>query len=87
MVKGIIKDNQVYCPTCNSMVGNGYDYRQVLHEGKSYTEFIKFCSNPKCTEKIVYYSDVYIDETYRYSFDKVEVIKDSGENNGNDGSN
>lgn len=87
MVKGIIKDNQVYCPTCHSIVGNGCDYRQVMYEGNSYTEFTKFCSNPKCNEKIVYYADVYIEETYRYIFDKVEAIKDSGEKNVDDSSN
>lgn len=82
MSKAIIIDNQAYCPICGSLVGNGKDYKQVLHDGKSYTQFTKYCSNPKCTEIIDYYADVRLEYTNRYSFDNVEIIKESkGDNN------
>ena len=50
-----IINNIPYCAKCNSIVGNGKDYRQVEKDGKQYTEFIKFCSNPKCHETVVYH--------------------------------
>lgn len=78
MVNAIIKNNVPYCSYCGCIVGNGTgDYKLVTHQGKNYIEFIKYCSNPKCQEKIVYYADITLDSTTRYSFTSdIQEVKD-----------
>lgn len=78
MVNGIIIDNNVFCPTCKSIVGNGTgDYKLIIHNGKTYDEFIRFCSNPKCQEKIKYQCDITLDGVFRFGFaDDIQEVKD-----------
>ena len=57
-----IINNIPYCAKCNSVVGNGKDYRQVEKDGKQYTEFIKYCSNISCHETVVYHVELGMDE-------------------------
>lgn len=77
IVDAEIIDNIPYCPMCNSIVGTGDTYNQILYKGNSYTEFTKYCSNPKCFCKIKYQSEIDLDGTNRFSFkDGVEVISD-----------
>lgn len=80
-----IIDNIPYCRRCGSICGEGIsEYRQVLHEGVSYTEFERYCSNPKCREKLTCYAIVTLDGTTRYSFDKdIEAIKEDKNDDSN----
>ena len=82
MVNGIIVNNNVFCPTCKNIVGHGTgDYKLINRNGNSYVQFVRFCSNPKCQEKIVYYADITLDFTTRYSFTRdIQEVKDDSNN-------
>lgn len=82
MINATIKNNLPYCK-CGHIVGNGTgDYKLVTHEGKNYIEFIKFCSNPKCQEKIRYQCIITLDEVFRFSFESdIQEVKDDDSNN------
>ena len=71
-----IINNIPYCAKCNSVVGNGKEYRQVEKDGKQYTEFIKFCSNPKCRETVVYHVELGMEEHKRYALEDVTLYKE-----------
>ena len=71
-----IINNIPYCAKCNSVVGNGKDYRQVEKDGKQYTEFIKYCSNPKCHETGVYHVELGMEEHKRYALEDVTLYKE-----------
>ena len=78
MVLAKIIDNQPYCAVCGSIAStNGRDYRQVVDEdGKQYTEFVKYCSNPKCHNKIVYQVEIFMGEHRRYALEDVTLYKE-----------
>lgn len=80
-----IIDNIPRCRRCGSICGAGTgEYRQILHCGESYTEFKKYCSNPKCNEKLTYYAIITLDGVTRYSFDKdIEAIKEDKNDDSN----
>ena len=71
-----IINNTPYCAKCDSIVGNGKDYRQVEKDGKQYTEFIKYCSNPKCRELVVYHVELGMEEHKRYALEDVTLYKE-----------
>ena len=76
MVLAKIIDNQPYCP-CGCIVGRGTgEYRQVIDkDGKQYTEFVKYCSNPKCHNKIIYQVEIFMGEHKRYALEDVTLYK------------
>ena len=82
MINAIIVNNIPMCK-CGHVVGNGTgEYRLIIHQGKNYIEFVKFCSNPKCQEKIKYQCDITLDEVFRFSFsDDIKEVKDDDSNN------
>ena len=73
-----IIDNQPYCAVCGCIVGHGTgEYRQVIDEdGKQYTEFIKYCSNTSCHNKIVYQVEIFMSEHKRYALEDVTLYKE-----------
>jgi len=75
-MEALIIDNKPYCSKCGVQLGNGTgEYSLVTHEGKKYVKFERYCN--KCRDKYVYYADIEMAETKRYSFDKdVKEIKD-----------
>ena len=81
MLANII-DNKPYCKKCGSIAGNGKEYRQVIDEnGKQYTEFIKYCSNPKCMESVVYHVELGMEEHKRYALEDVILYKEEDTSN------
>ena len=77
MVLAKIIDNQPYC-LCGCIVGHGTgEYRQVIDkDGKQYTEFVKYCSNPKCHNKIIYQVEILMGEHKRYALEDVTLYKE-----------
>ncbi len=75
MLANII-DNIPHCKKCGSMVGNGKEYRQVEKDGKQYTEFTKYCSNPKCNNLVVYHVEIRMDGNKRYALEGVTLYKE-----------
>ena len=73
-----IINNIPYCKKCGCIASeNGKDYRQVVdEEGNQYTEFIKYCSNPKCRETVVYHVELGMDEHKRYALEDVVLYKE-----------
>lgn len=72
-----IINNIPYCKKCGCIASeNGKDYRQVEKDGKQYTEFIKYCSNPKCRETVVYHVELGMDEHKRYALEDVVLYKE-----------
>ncbi len=64
------------CPFCNEVIVSGtLDYKQVEIKGETYVEFLKFCSNDKCSTKLKYWAKIDMDSTTRYSFDEDDVIE------------
>ena len=71
-----IINNIPYCAKCNSVVGNGKDYRQVEKDGKQYTEINKYCSNPHCRNVLSYHVEVTLEEHKRYALEDVTLYKE-----------
>ena len=57
-MKALIKDNNVYCPVCESPLGTIKDYRQVICNGESYTEFKCYCTKKNCWTESKYITDI-----------------------------
>lgn len=78
LVDADIINNVAICPICHKIVTGGLDdYRQVMHDGESYTEFIKFCTTEGCFTKVRYQVEVSVDkDPIRHSFYKTEEIKE-----------
>ena len=65
------------CPICHKIVNGGLDdYRQVEHNGETFTEFIKFCATEGCFTRVRYQAKITLEGTTRYSFHKTEEIKE-----------
>lgn len=75
-MEALIIDNKPHCSKCGVQLGNGIgEYSLVTHEDKKYVKFERYCN--KYRGKYVYYADIEMVETKRYSFNKdVKEIKD-----------
>lgn len=71
-----IVDNLPYCGKCETLLDRGsIDYKEVERCGEKYVEFIKYCPNPNCGNKNVYYAQITMDSIDRYSFSDYEIIE------------
>lgn len=71
-----IVKNKVCCPICGKELGNTADYKEVIVNGKSYTEFKRYCDNKQCTSKLETYSyllDLTLEESIRFVVDEKEI--------------
>ena len=76
IITATIVNNLPYCGKCGTLLDRGtIDYKEVEHRGEKYVEFIKYCSNPNCDCKNVYYAQITMDATNRYSFSDDEIIE------------
>ena len=76
IITATIVNNLPYCGKCGTLLDRGtIDYKEVEHCGEKYVEFIKYCSNPNCDCKNVYYAQITMDATSRYSFSNDEIIE------------
>lgn len=76
IIKAIIIENKPYCPKCQVLLGNmNGEYRQVVVNGVHMTEFNRYCNS--CRGIYRYQASISLDETLRFSFDKVEIIKET----------
>ena len=76
IITASIVNNLPYCGKCGTLLDKGtIDYKEVEHCGEKYVEFIKYCSNPNCDCKNVYYAQITMDTTSRYSFSDDEIIE------------
>ena len=78
VINAVIVDNLPYCGDCNTLLDGGtIDYKEVIHGGETYVSFLKFCSNPDCHGKNLYYAQIGMNKTKRYSFtEDIKEIKD-----------
>lgn len=73
----IIENNYPVCPICGQVLtGTTIDYKEVVHEGERYVEFLKFCNTSTCRVKAKYYAQISLEGTKRFSFEDVEEIKE-----------
>ena len=71
-----IVDNLPYCGECETLLDrSAIDYKEVERCGEKYIRFTKYCPNPNCDYKNVYYAQITMDGTYRYSFSDDEIIE------------
>ena len=71
-----IVDNLPYCGKCETLLDrDSIDYKEVERCGEKYVEFIKYCPNPNCGNKNVYYAQITMDSIDRYSFSDYEIIE------------
>lgn len=76
MNKAIIINNIPFCPKCNVQLGNMTgDYKEVIHDDEKYVQFERYCNS--CRGKFTYQANIELDKHDRFSFDKVEIIKES----------
>lgn len=76
MNRAIIVNNIPCCPKCNVQLGNMTgDYKEIIHDGEKYVQFERYCNS--CRGKFTYHASISLDETLRFSFNKVEVIKET----------
>lgn len=75
-MNALIIDNKPYCSKCKVRLGNGTgEYSLITHEGKNYTKFERYCNS--CRGRFVYYADIQLEETKRYSFNNdIEEVED-----------
>ena len=78
VINAVIVDNLPYCGDCNTLLDGGtIDYKEVIHGGETYVSFLKFCSNPDCHCKNLYYAQRGMNKTKRYSFtEDIKEVKD-----------
>lgn len=79
MNRAIIINGKPHCPMSKKLLDGHLtgEYKQVIHDGESYTMFERFCECG-CRKKYAYEAIVTLDNpTEYYSFDKVEVIKET----------
>ena len=78
VINAVIVDNLPYCGDCNTLLDGGtIDYKEIIHEGDTYVSFLKFCSNPDCHCKNLYYAKISMDNAKRYSFtEDIKEVKD-----------
>ena len=72
-MKALIKDNNVYCPVCESELGTIKEYKQVTYNGKSYTEFICYCTKKNCWTESSYIADIRMEGTIRFVVDEKDL--------------
>lgn len=76
VLKGIIKDNIVYCPKCEtSKYQLTDDYKLVDIDGVKYVEFVARCLT--CGEKFYFQSSISIETHYAFSRDREIEITDN----------
>ncbi len=72
-----IENNYPICPICGQILSGGIiDYKEVIHEGERYVEFLKFCNTSTCRVKAKYYAQISLEGIKRFSFEDVEEIKE-----------
>ena len=78
VINAVIIDNLPYCGDCNTLLDGGtIDYKEIIHGGETYVSFLKFCSNQDCHCKNLYYAQIGMNKTKRYSFtEDIKEIKD-----------
>lgn len=78
MKRAIIIENTPRCPICkdNPVLANiTGDYKEIIYNGEKYVQFERYCNS--CRGKYTYQASISLDETLRFSFDKVEIIKET----------
>ena len=71
-----IINNIPCCPLSKQSLGKMTgEYKQVHHEGKSLTQFERYCECG-CRKTYTYQAEILLDETIRYNLDNVEEIKE-----------
>lgn len=70
MLKAKIIDNKCYCPICEQRDYKIKDYKQVKHDGESYTEFIVRC---KCKTEFQFCSKITIEKEEHFVFNENEI--------------
>lgn len=71
-INATLIDNIPYCE-CGSPAGHVLDYYGAKVGEEGYTGFIRFCSNTKCRNLLVYYVETTLNENIRYVYDKEDV--------------
>lgn len=78
MNRAVIINNIPCCPICkdNPILANMTgDYKEIIYNGEKYVQFERYCN--LCRGKFAYQVDITLEEHYRFSFDRVEIIKES----------
>lgn len=77
-INATVKNNLPYCGECGTLLDGGtIDYKEIIHGGETYVSFLKFCSNPDCHCKNLYYAQIGMNKTKRYSFtEDIKEVKD-----------
>lgn len=78
MKRAIIIENTPRCPICkdNPILGHMTgDYKEIIYNGEKYVQFERYCNS--CRGKFTYQVDITLEEHHRFSFDKVEIIKEN----------
>ena len=76
IITAVVVNNLPYCGKCETLLDRGtIDYKEVERCEEKYIEFIKYCPNPNCGCKNVYYAQITMDVTNRYSFSEDEIIE------------
>lgn len=71
-----IINNTPCCPLSEQHLGKMTgEYKQVFHEGKSLTQFERYCGCG-CRKTYIYQAEILLDETIRYNLDNVEEFKE-----------
>jgi hypothetical protein len=71
LLKGILKENIIYCPKCGHCNYNlTNDYKLVDIGGNKYVEFVARCLKDKCGEKFYYQSKISMQDTKRFCYDR-----------------
>lgn len=72
--KAQIIENKPCCGKCGAILGHMIDYNGVIaNDYKSYTRFIRRCSDNDCKAISIYYTDISLEKTVRVTFDESEV--------------
>ena len=78
MQDAVIKDGKLFCPVCNSPLGNTKDHFLVTVNGETYHQFIRYCTKQHCMEVSRYEVTITTDDRKVFVFpqDKIKRIKE-----------
>lgn len=72
--KAEIINNQPHCGQCGTILDHLIEYNGAMVCDRTYTRFVRRCSNDKCNAVSIYYTDISLTDTKRITFNEDEVI-------------
>ena len=72
--KAQIIENQPCCGKCGMVLDHLIDYNGAMVYDKTYTRFVRRCSNYNCNAVSIYYTDISLTDTKRITFNESDVI-------------